>query len=270
MASVAKLLGAGLAHGVRGMTRLLGRRAGARAAAHAASTLAPIIEVQTARGILRFRCGSPRAAALAAGFLQHEPDTRRWIDEHLKPGDVLWDIGANIGAYTLYACLRPEVRVFAFEPLASTFALLAENIALNGITDRAMPICVALSNANGLSPFYLASIEPGTAMHALGAPENVRGHFDPAGMQIAMSMRGDDLARQVNLTRPDHVKIDVDGHEPRVLEGMGDLLAQVRTVWIEMEGQGDEIETLLSERGFESGISYGGRNRLFVNRVRAP
>ena len=42
------------------------------------------------------------------------------------------------------------------------------------------------------------------------------------------------------------------------------------TVWIEMEGQGDEIETLLSERGFDLGISYGGRNRLFVNRVRAP
>src|SRR5256714_4031107 len=200
MASFSRLFGAGLGYGARVLTRLLGRRAGARAAAQAASTLAPLVDIQTTRGTLRFRCASPGAAALPAGFLQHDPDTRRWIDEHLKAGDVLWDVGANIGAYALYACLSQNLRAIAFEPVASTFALLAENIALNGIADRATPVCVALSNASGLSPFYLASIEPGTAMHALGAPENVRGHFDPAGMQMAMSARGDDLARQVNLT----------------------------------------------------------------------
>jgi len=190
------------------------------------------------------------------------------MDEYLKPGEAVWDIGANVGAYTLYACLTPRVRVLAFEPLAGTFALLAENIALNGVADRAIPVCVALSNTNGLSPLYLASTEPASAMHALGAPENVRGPFDPAGMQMAISMRGDDLALQLALSTPDHVKIDVDGHEPQVLEGMGDLLAQVSTVWIEVEGQGDDIEALLGARGFDSGISYGGRNRLFVNRNR--
>jgi FkbM family methyltransferase len=269
MASFAKLFGVGLAHGARGITQLLGQRTGARAAAHAASTLAPVIRVKMERGSLRFRCGSARAAAMATGFLQHEPDTRRWMDEYLKTGDVLWDIGANIGAYTLYATLTPSVRVIAFEPLASTFALLADNIALNERTNCATPLCVALSNSNGLSPFYLASAEPGTAMHALGAPENVRGRFEPAGMRMVMSMRADDLARQLGLSAPDHVKIDVDGHEPRVLEGMGELLGQVRTVWIETEGPADgAIAALLEARGFEPGISYGGRNRLFVNRNR--
>jgi FkbM family methyltransferase len=269
MASFAKLFGAGLAHGARGVTQLLGRRTGARAAAHAASTLVPIIGAETGRGLLRFRCGSARAAAMAADFLQHEPDTRRWMDEYLQAGDVLWDIGANIGAYALYATLTPNVRVFAFEPLASTFALLADNIALNGRTDRATPLCVALSNSNGLSPFYLASAEPGTAMHALGRPENVRGRFEPAGMRTVMSMRADNLAGQLGLSPPDHVKIDVDGHEPQVLEGMGELLGQVRTVWIETEGPADHaINALLEARGFEPGISYGGRNRLFVNRNR--
>lgn len=191
------------------------------------------------------------------------------MDECLKPGDILWDIGANVGAYTLYATLTPNVRVFAFEPVATTFAILAQNIALNGATDRATPVCIALSKTSGFFPLYLASMEPGTAMHALGAPENVRGPFDPAGMQMAMSIRGDDFTRHLGVPAPDHMKIDVDGHETQVLQGLGDLLREVRTVWIEVEGASvEEIEALLGAHGFNSGISYGGRNRLFVNRAR--
>lgn len=269
MASFSKLLGVGGAHAFRAITRLLGRRTGTRAAAHAAAKLAPIVEIESSRGTLRFRCGSARAAALALGFHDHEPDTRRWMDEYLKPGDVLWDIGANIGLYTLYASLMPGVRVVAFEPLSSTFALLAQNIALNGAGERATPICLALSKASGLLPFYLASAEAATAMHALGAPENVRGRFEPAGKQMVISMRADEFARQMSLPAPDHVKIDVDGHEPQVLEGMGELLAQVKTVWIEVEAQAGEIEALLAARGFGPGISFGGRNWLFVNRTQA-
>jgi FkbM family methyltransferase len=200
MASFARLLGAGLAQAGRGVTRLFGRRTGARAAAHASGLLAPVVEVQTSRGPLRFRCASARSAALATGFLKHEPDTQSWIDDHVKPDDVLWDIGANIGAYTLYAGLTRAVRVVAFEPLASTYAMMADNIALNGIGDRAMALCAALSNASGFVPLYLASIEPGTAMHALGTPKNVAGEFDPAvckwSCQCAeMRSRGDRASR---------------------------------------------------------------------------
>src|SRR6185312_15277045 len=152
MASFARLLGAGLAHGAQAITRLFGRRIGARAAAHSSALLAPVVDVHTSRGMLRFRCSSARSAALAAGFLQHEPDTRCWIDEHVRSGDVLWDIGANIGAYTLYAGLTPNVRVVAFEPLASTYAMLADNIGLNGIGDHAIAICAALSSTSGFFP----------------------------------------------------------------------------------------------------------------------
>jgi FkbM family methyltransferase len=265
MASLAKLIGSGLAHATRGATRVLGRRTGARAAAHASALLAPIVETVTPRGTLRFRCASATAARQAVDFPRHEPDTRRWIAEYVRPGDHLWDVGANVGLYSLYAALVDDVTVTSFEPVASTFAQLTENIALTGVAERVAPLCVALSNSNGLSPLYLANTEPGTAMHALGAPENVHGPFEPARKQFVPSFRADDLLTQLRLPIPRHVKIDVDGHELPVLEGLGDLLARISTIWIEVEGEHDSIQAFLVQRGFEIRPSYGGRNRLFIN-----
>lgn len=272
MASASKLLGAGLAHAARGVTRLFGRRAGARAAAHASAMLAPVIAVGTSRGGLRFRCGSAMSARHATGFLDHEPDTRWWIETHIRPGECLWDVGANIGLYTLYACSGAGVRAVSFEPVAGTFAHLAHNIALNGFGERATPLCVALSDSTGLQPLYLASNEPGTAMHALGRPENMRGEFESAGVQMVGAFRGDEIIRELGVPAPDHVKIDVDGHELRVLQGLGEWLGKARTVWIEMENSADDakIEALLIATGLVPTAIAGpsGRNRLFVNRTK--
>ena len=269
MSSASKLLGAGLAGAARGITRLFGRRTGTRAAAHASAMLAPVVVVGTPRGRLRFRCGSAMSARHAIGFLDHEPDTRWWIETHIRSGECLWDVGANVGLYTLYACAGPGVRAVSFEPVAGTFAHLAHNIGLNGFGERATALCLALSDATGLQPLYLASTEPGTAMHALAKPENMRGKFESAGVQLVAAFRGDELIRELEVPPPDHVKIDVDGHELKVLQGLGEWLGKARTVWIEMENSADDakIEALLLANGFASTAIAGpkGRNRLFVN-----
>lgn len=266
MASFARILGSGVAHGARGLTRLFGRRTGARAAAHASALLAPIVEANTPRGRLRFRCASAMAARHAADFIRHEPETRHWIDEHIQAGEHLWDVGANVGLYTLYAALRDDVTVTAFEPVAATFAQLTENIALSGASERVVPLCVALSSRSGVAPLYLASTEPGAAMHSLGAPENVKGRFDPVRKQQVPAFRGDDLLKQLRICAPQHVKIDVDGHELSVLEGFGSLLDQIRTICIEIEDGGGGIERSLAVHGFEAGPFYGGRNRVFIKK----
>src|SRR5687768_15230226 len=70
-----------------------------------------------------------------------EPGTVRWIESHLKPGEVFYDIGANIGAYTLVAFghTRGKSRIVAFEPGFATFATLCENLALNGSGETVTP-----------------------------------------------------------------------------------------------------------------------------------
>ena len=52
-----------------------------------------------------------------------EPDTIHWINEIMQPGDILYDIGANIGTYSLYAASR-NIEVYAFEPESTSYAIL--------------------------------------------------------------------------------------------------------------------------------------------------
>jgi|GEM_PF-3548403 len=273
--SLARFVGNTVARAARGFTHLFGRHTGTRAAAHAAAQLAPIVTVRTAKGALRFSCMSAVSAKRALKFLAHEPDTRGWLDAHIRRGDHVWDVGANLGAYTLYACLTDGVTVTAFEPVPATFAILVRNIQLNRLTTRVTPIAMALSNRHAIAPLYLTSREAGSAMHALGSPENVNGHFEAVEALQVAAARGDALAAQFGLAVPDHIKIDVDGHELRVLEGISELLPHVRTIWIEMTDRADKSGENARICHYLEQLGYGceavvreGRNRLFVNRLR--
>src|SRR3990172_8964826 len=74
-----------------------------------------------------------------------EPDMVVWLKQKLRTGDVLWDVGANVGAYSLLAAkLVPHAVIVAFEPYIPTFSHLWENITLNGLSRQVIPICVAL------------------------------------------------------------------------------------------------------------------------------
>lgn len=206
--------------------------------------------------------------------MAHEPETRHWIDSHIRAGDHLWDVGANMGAYTLYACLRDGVTVTAFEPVPATFALLARNLEANNLTRRVIPMAVALSNANMTAPLFLSSDETGSAMHAVGSPQNVNGRFEPTGAFNVMVVRGDAIVRQFGVPMPDHIKIDVDGHELRVLEGLSSILPTIRTIWIEMTDRADasgenwRIRRFFERAGYLADPQGGmGRNRLFINRA---
>ena len=68
--------------------------------------------VNTTRGPLSFYSMRGHGTSSAVrNFHNEEPETLEWIDTYIKPGQVLWDIGANIGLYSLYAALNPQVQV---------------------------------------------------------------------------------------------------------------------------------------------------------------
>ena len=231
--------------------------------------------MRTSRGELHFWCPSAASAARATNFNRKEPETRHWIDTYVRPGEHLWDVGANVGGYSLYACLISGVTVTAFEPMAANFAVLAKNVALNGLSDRITPLCVALTNEDSIAPFHLSNAAAGSALHALGEPENADGVFQAVGKQSVLAARGSTLVTMFGLHPPDHIKIDVDGHEQQVLEGMRDLLLQTLTVCIEIAGtsyqSGDHerVENYLNSVGYTEAsldANRSGKNRLFVNR----
>lgn len=187
-----------------------------------------------------------------------EPETVSWIEQFVRADDVLFDIGANVGAYSLVADRASKGRctVYAFEPSFSTFAQLSRNVALNGAGGRVVPLLVALSDVTGLVTFNYSSIQPGAALHALGASLDSSGKpFTPAFTQPVLSYRLDDFIAQFGIPAPHHIKLDVDGIELNVLRGAAGVLAnpRLRSVLVEVEPARPEeaaIEALLAAHGF--------------------
>ena len=115
--------------------------------------------VPTPAGDILVECPSARALHDPLGFGQDEPETATWI-MGLPDGMLLWDIGANIGLYSLLAGRR-GLQVMAFEPSASSFAAMTRSIEINGFSDRISAYCLAFTGETGLATLNLASTAAG-------------------------------------------------------------------------------------------------------------
>lgn len=150
-----------------------------------------------------------------------EPETVQWIEQHFRDGDVFYDIGANVGAYSLIAACRfPGLRVYAFEPSALNVGQLVRNVALNGCGDRVMPLAIALGDSTRMETFNYQNLDRGGALHTIGEPVTEHGRrFVPALRQSVRIESLDDVVRWYELPPPSHIKVDVDGAEARILQG---------------------------------------------------
>jgi FkbM family methyltransferase len=167
---------------------------------------------------------------------EKEPCTLAWI-AGFDSADVLVDIGANVGMYTIWAAATRGVTVFAFEPEAQNYALLNRNILLNRLEPRVKAYCVGLSDKAGLSELFMASVIAGGSCHALG--EAIDYKYDPLPImftQGCMSARLDDIVGSGQIPTPTHIKIDVDGIEPKVVAGARETFKNraVRSALIEL------------------------------------
>jgi FkbM family methyltransferase len=173
-----------------------------------------------------------------------EPWTVAWLERTIRAGDVLYDVGANVGAYSLIAASlgREGVRIVAVEPAYASYAALADNVLLNGLEDVIVPLPVLLGERTGMDSMGVRSTEPGSAEHAIGA----------AGLPV-LSVRLEDLVARFGLPAPTVMKIDVDGGEAAVLAGAPEMLAPtgLRSVLVEIEREGgDAVVDVLAKAGF--------------------
>lgn len=127
--------------------------------------------------------------------------------------DVVWDVGANIGAYTLTASRHATVT--AFEPHISSYHKLREHLRINNMQATTLPI--ALSQINGHVSFD-QNPESGYGLNAIGN-----------GDWTVPTLRADTFG-----VIPDVVKIDVEGAEGNVLDGFGVHLADVEQIFVEV------------------------------------
>ena len=200
------------------------------------------IHTAAVRGVrIRMRTVSRRERERVISYATKEPGTLDWIDWVVKPGDVLYDIGANIGQYGIYAALRSEraVQVFCFEPESTNFAALNANIALNSLSGVVTAYPIAMAGEERLDVLRVhGALSARQALHQVGAASNAQPWAHAQGV---MTTSLDERVFRHELPCPTHLKIDVDGLEPQIIEGAKRLLAdpRLKTLLIEIN-QGDE------------------------------
>jgi FkbM family methyltransferase len=188
-------------------------------------------------------------------LFQKEPVTIDWI-RGFAQGAVLVDVGANVGMYSLFAAKTRQARVFAFEPEAQNYALLNRNIVLNEVGGSVRAYCLALSDQAGYSELHLSDLRIGGSCHSLGERVDFRHQpMTPAFSQGCIAARLDELVESGVVPPPDHIKIDVDGFEPKVIQGAMRLLkgSKPQSMLIEVnQNLADHMEMVaaLSALGF--------------------
>jgi FkbM family methyltransferase len=208
-----------------------------------------LVNVTAGQQVITFRAPTARALWRAETLLTKEPATIRWINS-FRSQDIFWDVGANIGIYSLYAAKIKNIATLAFEPAGFNYALLCDNVRLNGSEDRLRAYCIAFSSRSHLGELSAADDEPGAAIASI---EEVVG----AIKQGVLAFSIDDFVRYFNPLFPTHIKIDVDGIEDQILEGSAVTLAnpKLRSLLIEVDERRAElpvqIDAYLKRYGLE-------------------
>lgn len=173
----------------------------------------------------------------AETFETKEPETLRWIDQFGGEG-AFYDIGANVGLYSLYYAQTKPGRVYAFEPSALNLRLLSLNISDNHLASRIVIVPNPLTETSEIASFRLSMLDEGGSMSTFGQD------FGHDGSPIKSVLEYDTIAMSLDfmLTSgllsepPSLIKIDVDGIEHLILRGAQTVLASqsLRSILIEV------------------------------------
>lgn len=215
-----------------------------------------------ARRGIRYRLDLREVVDFATYFGGWEPETIKFIDARLKSGDVVIEVGANVGVQTLQIAKRvyPTGHVYAFEPTRFALSKLADNLALNPELSKCVTVRPNLVTDHELDvPLTDIKSSYKVDLRADAKPEQI-------GQEHAVSL--DAFVQAYGLKKVDLLKIDVDGYDFKVLRGARRTIESWRPdIYIELDEamlnrQGDsvgDILELLFQAGYEGSYAENGR-----------
>jgi FkbM family methyltransferase len=214
------------------------------------SLIPPDAEVRILRGPLRGKKWIKGAGPNAYWVGTYEVARLRALANALSLGAVVYDVGANVGIYSLLASLRvgPFGKVYVFEPLERNLLYLRRHLTLNNVQNCVI-LETAVCNREGTRPFSAAAWNSSMA------------HLSPDGEILVPSTTLDScIYGEKGLRPPDIIKIDVEGAEFEVLEGAGRTLAEFHpTIFLEIHGAQlhAECRASLLAKGYRIEEGYG-------------
>lgn len=207
-------------------------------------------EVRVLRGPLRGKKWIVGAANHACWAGTYEVDRLAAFGEVIGPGATVYDIGANVGIYTLLASTKAGLsgKVYAFEPVERNLQYLRRHVALNQLQN-----CLILKT--------VVSNQDGTRRFSATSDDFSMGHLSQNGEREVPSVSLDScIYGQRALRPPDIIKIDVEGAESEVLQGASRTLAEFHpALFVEVHGpqQHSDCSAFLAANGYHVEEGYG-------------
>lgn len=162
-------------------------------------------------------------------ILTKEKKTIQWLNK-MNKNDVLWDIGANIGIYTLYAAIIKKVKVVSFEPMSNSYNTLIRNIDINGQNKKIFTYPVALGSKNETGLSIYKSNHSGSARHSIvNNSKNLKKNFENIIILKPEFFK--------KIPKPSYIKIDTDGNEITILKNLSKILRSknIKEICLEIE-----------------------------------
>ena len=208
-------------------------------------------------------------------FKRKEEEVRYYIDHYVREGDNFFDIGANIGVFSIYTAKRfSNIACYCFEPEYSNLHILKENIIANQISHKATVYSLAVGNSIGLSYLNLHDLTLGAASHTESkeAIKTTQEGFPVVGSEGIVVMTLDYICQELGIV-PNTLKIDTDGNEDKVLQGAVKTLQdkRLRSLVLEMpDGRAKQLHCcqMLAEAKFDLEWSDKDktRNQIWVKK----
>lgn len=227
-------------------------------------------------------CDNLRELETRANSCKKEPELINWLEiNNNKEKQILWDIGSNVGAYSLVAATM-GYKVLSFEPAYQNYFKLHENISLNKLDEQIEAFCISFGDKLQTGNFNIFDTSFGTSKGNYNADNyyqlNLKKNpnLKKISQKKTLVFSIDSFIKIFNLPEPSLIKIDVDGGEFEVLKGAATLLEHgknLKSLLVEFDEDEysiNELEAFLKKLNWQIVSKHnriGRVNNLIINKI---
>lgn len=157
-----------------------------------------------------------------------------WMDESFCDSTIFLDLGANVGSYLIYATTKGCRQVYSCELDLLNCSILYHNITINHLTEEILILPFPASSTSRVVDIFFRDFSPGDALQSMDSKSPFSTVRTPRAHSLKMLASPlDQVFATYSLDLPTHIKIDVDGNELEVINGMKNILANAKSVYFQ-------------------------------------